>query len=134
MGRSITRSSLVFSCSPLVRLLVDMGRIVGCSDVSFSLPTKEFCRCNLQSILQMLVNLHNGCLVTTSVAIVWCTEYGYHISILAPIVSLHHQLMCTCYQCQTIIMIESFRDILSECISCSSWTYTPTTSIIRIRP
>lgn len=89
---------------------------------------------NLQGVFQMLINLHDRSLVTTSVAVIWSAEDGHHISVLAPIVSLHDQLMCSGHQCETVVMIECFRDILTKGVTCTSWTDTPSASVIRITP
>jgi len=85
-----------------------------------------------ESILQMLINLHDSCLVTTSVAVIWSRENGDNISILRPIVPLHDQLMCSCNERQAVVVIERLRYILPKRIPCSSWRYSPSTSIIWI--
>ncbi len=82
----------------------------------------------------MLINLHDCGLITTSVAVVGCTENGHHIPVLAPIVTLHDELMRSCHQCQTIVVIERLADVLTKGISRTSRTDTPSTPIIRITP
>lgn len=105
---------------------------------------------DLQSVLQVLVNLHDSSLITTAVAVIWCTENCHHISVLAPIVTLqeqgrmeislqinsweirskphkgdvtylHHQLMGTSNECQAVIMVKGLRNILSKGVSGTSW-------------
>ena len=49
-----------------------------------------------QCILQMLINLHNRCLVTASVTVIWSTEYCDNVPILTPVVALHDELMSSC--------------------------------------
>jgi hypothetical protein len=88
----------------------------------------------LQCILQMLVNLHNRSLVTTSVAVVGCTEYRDHIPVLTPIVSLHDELMRSCDQGQPVVVIECFADVLTKSVPSPSRTDSPSTSVIRITP
>ena len=47
------------------------------------------CRVELEEcVLQVLINLHDRSLVSTTVAVVGCTEDGHHIPVLAPIVAL----------------------------------------------
>lgn len=82
----------------------------------------------------MLINLHNRRLVTTSVAVVWRRENRDNIAILGPVVTLHHQLMSSRHQSQTVVMVEGFRDILSERVSRSSWGYSPSAAVIWIGP
>lgn len=50
---------------------------------------------HIQGILQMLVDLHDGSLIAASVAVIGGAENRYHVPVLAPIVSLHDQLMCS---------------------------------------
>ena len=82
----------------------------------------------------MLVNLHDGGLITASVAVVRCAEDGHHISILAPIVALHDELMRSRDQCQAIIVVERLADVLTKSLASASWTDAPATSIVRITP
>jgi len=83
-----------------------LEEVVWCSSADHGL-TRSRAWVELQeSILQMLVNLHDGCLVTTSVAVVGGTEDGHHVPILAPVVALHDQLMCSGHQRQAIVVIE----------------------------
>ena len=49
-----------------------------------------------QSILQMLINLHNRCLVTASVTVIRSTEYCDNVPILTPVVALHDELVSSC--------------------------------------
>lgn len=89
---------------------------------------------HLQSVLQMLINLHDCGLVTASIAVIRRAENGHHIPILAPIVTLHDKLMRSCYQSQAVVVIESFTDILTKGVPSTSGTDTPSTPIIRITP
>lgn len=73
-----------------------------------------------QGILQILINLHNRSLITTPVAVIRRTEDGNHIPILTPIVPLHDQLMGSCDQCKSVVVVERFRDILAEGVSRAS--------------
>lgn len=41
-----------------------------------------------EGVLQVLVNLHDGSLVATAVAVIWRTENRHDIAILAPVVAL----------------------------------------------
>lgn len=45
----------------------------------------------LQGVFQSVVQFHNGCLVSTAVAVVWSTKDGHHILIMAPVVALQIQ-------------------------------------------
>lgn len=110
-------------------------------------------RPNIQRILQMLINFHNGGLVTAPVAVVWswreisieiqCStgecrkhtrEDSHHVPILRPIVSLHYQLMRPCHQSQAVVVIKSLRDILPECVSSTPGGNAPAASVVGITP
>ena len=79
----------------------------------------------VQCVFQMLVDLHYRGLVAAPVAVVGRCQFvselnsqhvctvqltrkdGHDISILRPIVPLHHELMCPGNQGQSIVMVES---------------------------
>lgn len=82
----------------------------------------------------MLINFHDSSLITTSVTVIGSTENCYDIPILTPVVPFHNQLMRSRNQSKAIVVVESFTDILTKGVPRSSWAYTPSTSIIGIRP
>jgi hypothetical protein len=43
---------------------------------------------NLQCIFEMLVDFHNGGLISTTIAVVGRTKYRHNVMILAPVVTL----------------------------------------------
>lgn len=45
----------------------------------------------LQRIFQSVVQFHDGRLVSTAVAVVWSTEDGHHVLVMAPVVALQEQ-------------------------------------------
>ena len=49
-----------------------------------------------QGILQMLIDLHNRCLITASVTVIGRTEYCDDVPILTPVVALHDKLVSSC--------------------------------------
>ena len=51
-------------------------------------------------------------LVSTSVAVVGSREDGDDISVMGPVVTLHHQLMCPCDQCESVWVVECFWYVL----------------------
>ena len=82
----------------------------------------------------MLVNLHNGSLITTSIAIVGCRKYRHHIPILTPIVAFHNKLMSSCNERKSIVMVECLADILAEGVSCTTRGDSPPASVVWIAP
>ncbi len=49
----------------------------------------NLCNQHLQCVLESIVQLHNGRLVATAIAVVGGTEDGHHIAFMTPIVALH---------------------------------------------
>jgi hypothetical protein len=89
---------------------------------------------HLQRILQVLVNLHDSSLVTTSIAVIRCTEDSHDVSLLTPIVPLHDQLMGSADERKAVVMVEGFRDILPERVSGSARGDAPAASVVWVRP
>lgn len=48
---------------------------------------------HLQGVFQGVVQFHDGCLVSTAVAVVWSTKDGHHILVMAPVVALQAQIL-----------------------------------------
>ena len=46
-----------------------------------------------EGVLQGVIQLHNGSLVSTAVAVVGGREDGDNISVMGPVIPLHHKLM-----------------------------------------
>lgn len=88
----------------------------------------------LQGVLQMLVNFHDCGLVAAAVTVIGSREYCDDISVLAPVVSLHDQLMGSGDQCQTVVVVESLTDVLAESVTSTSGTDSPTASVVGITP
>ena len=102
----------------------------------------------------MLVNLHDGCLVTTSIAVVGsyttCVrrrrssareeglqrtgKYCHHIAILRPVVPFHDQLVGASDQCEVVVLVEGLRDILAEGVAGPSRRYAPPAAVVGVRP
>ena len=74
-----------------------------------------------EGIFHELVDLHDGSLISASVAIVRGREHCDDIPVMGPVVTIHHKLMCSGDKLQVVGMIELLRDILSERVSGTSW-------------
>lgn len=61
-----------------------------------------------QCVFQVLINFHDGSLVSAPIAVVGRAEDGNNIAILTPVVALHDQLMSSRDQGQAIVVIERF--------------------------
>lgn len=46
-----------------------------------------------EGVLESIIQLHDGRLVATAVAIVGSTEDGHYVLVMTPVVALHDQLM-----------------------------------------
>ena len=65
-----------------------------------------------EGILEGVVKLHDGSLVSTAVAVVGGGEDGDHVPVVTPVVALHHQLMGPAHQGQAVRMVECLGYIL----------------------
>jgi hypothetical protein len=74
----------------------------------------------LQGIFHELINFHDCCFVAAPVAIVGCGEDSHDISLVGPIVAIHHQLMGSGDQLQVVGMVELLGDVLSEGVTGTS--------------
>lgn len=88
----------------------------------------------MKFVRHVLIQLHYGSLIAASVAIVRRAEDGYDILLVAPIVALHDQLMCSGNQGKPIGLVELFGNVVTKRIASSSGGYSPTVSVIRIGP
>lgn len=84
--------------------------------------------CFLIDVINVIVNLHNGGLIATSVAIVGGREDSHHSSIVLPLITLHNELMSSGNEVKIIDVGELFSDVLPECVPGSSWRDPPATS------
>lgn len=85
-----------------------------------------------ERILKSVIKFHDCSLVTTTIAIVWSTENCYYIPVMAPVISLHHQLVSSGHQREAIGMIKCLRNILAKGITSSPRRYPPATTVIWI--
>ena len=108
----------------VVRLLSDGSRLATPGG-RFELEKCEF---------HVLIQLHDGGVVATSIAIVWCREDRHDILIVTPVVPLHYKLVGPGDEFETVRMVKLGRYVGPECVSCSPRRNTPTGPIIRIRP
>merc|ERR1712029_1046152 len=94
---------LLFICFVVSYLLEEVVR--GPSG-NVGLPTSRG-RVKLQEgVLQCVVQFHYGCLVPTTVTVVWSGEYCNHISVVRPVVSLHDELMSAGHECKSIGVVK----------------------------
>lgn len=63
----------------------------------------------LQGVFQSVVQFHDGCLVSTAVAVVWSTKDGHHILIMAPVVALQVQSHAFMVRTVSVSMTMSLR-------------------------
>ena len=61
---------------------------------------------DLQGVFQRVVQLHDGRLVAASVAVVGRGEDGDDVSVVAPVVALHDELVRTGQKLQTVDVVE----------------------------
>lgn len=83
--------------------------------------------CFLIDIGDIVINLHNSRLITTSVAIVGSRENSHHRSIVLPLITLHNKLMGPGNKMQIINVGELFCNVLPKRVPRASWRNTPAT-------
>lgn len=64
----------------------------------------------LQGVFQCVIKFHDCCLVSTTITIVWCTEDGHYIAVVAPIISLDQEITC-------MLPILNSQHVCQSCIS-----------------
>lgn len=57
-----------------------------------------------------------------------------HVPYLAPVVSLHHQLVSPGNQLQAIVVVELDADVLAKGVAGTTWGDAPPAAVIRVRP
>ena len=85
-------------------------------------------------ILDELVNLHYGGLVTTSVAVVGCGEDRDDVALVCPVVAVHDKLMGARDSSQAVRVVKLLRDVLSEGVTSASGRDAPTAAVIGVGP
>lgn len=73
-------------------------------------------------------------LVAAAVAVVRSGENGHHVPVMAPVVALHHKLMCSGDQRHIVRVVELVRYVLSKRVASTSGRNSPPTPIVGIRP
>lgn len=102
---------------------------------------------NVQSVLEVLVDLHDCCLVPTAVAIVRRREDSDHVTIVRPVAarpsarvqqrgrhaqSLHDELVSPRDQRKTVVVVERFADVLPERVPRPTGRDPPAAAVVRV--
>ena len=85
-------------------------------------------------ILHEFIDLHNGGLVSATIAVVRCREDSDDVALVSPVVAVHDELMGACDPSEIVRVVELLRDVLTEAIASTTWRNTPTAPLIGIRP
>lgn len=85
-------------------------------------------------VFHVFVDLHNGGLVSASVAVVGGGEHRDDVALMGPVVSVHHELMGSCDSSQVVGVVELLRDVLAEGVASTTGRDTPTASVIGVGP
>ena len=85
-------------------------------------------------ILHEFIDLHNGGLISATVAVVRRREDSDNVALVSPVVAVHDELMGACDPSEIVRVVELLRDVLTEAIASTTWRNTPTAPLIRIRP
>ena len=55
-----------------------------------------------EGVFHELVNFHDGCLVTASIAVVWRRKDSDDVTVVGPVVAVHDELMSTSNQFEVV--------------------------------
>ena len=87
-----------------------------------------------EGVFQVLVDLHDGRFVSASVAVVGRREDGHYVSLLAPVVAVHDQLVGPGDELQVVRVVELLRDVLAEGVAGSSRRNSPAAPVVGVGP
>ena len=73
-----------------------------------------------ERVVQAVVKLHNGSLVTAPIAVVWRRKDGDDVAVVAPVVPLHHQLVRTRHKRQPVRVVKCLGNILPKRVTCTA--------------
>lgn len=89
---------------------------------------------NVQHAVQLLVDLHDGCLVATAVAVVGCTKDRDNIVVVGPVVALHDQLVGSRNELEAIGVVVLLGHILSKRVASATRRDTPPCAVVGVTP
>ncbi len=73
-----------------------------------------------EGVFQRVVQFHYPRLVFAAVTIIGGGENGHHVSVVAPVVSFHEELVSSGHQGQSVGVVERLGDVLPKRVSGSS--------------
>lgn len=91
-------------------------------------------RNNLQDAVEVLVELHDGSLVATPVAVVRRREYRHQVLVVVPRVSVNDQLVGTTDEGEFVGMVELGGHVLAEDIAGATRRDAPAGPLVGVRP
>ncbi len=87
-----------------------------------------------ERVLEVLINLHDCGLVTASVTVIRRRENRHDVLLVAPVISLHDELMRACDEGKTVVVVKLLRDVLAKGIASTAGGNTPAHAVVRVRP
>ena len=87
-----------------------------------------------ECVVEKVIQLQDSTLVATAITVVGGTEDGHHMPLVAPVVTLHHKLMCSRNQRQPVGVVELCGNVWPKVVSRATWRRVPASSVIWIRP
>jgi hypothetical protein len=73
-------------------------------------------------------------LITATITIVGSAKNGHYVPVMAPIVSIHDELMSAGHKSQAIAVVERLRDILTERVTGTSGRDSPSAAVVGVGP
>jgi len=84
--------------------------------------------------VHILIYFHDSCLIAASVAVVGRREDRDNVTLVTPIVTVHHELMSSSDSSKAVRVVELLRDVLAEGVAGATGGDAPATAIIGVRP
>mmetsp|Transcript_16912 Transcript_16912/g.34253 ORF Transcript_16912/g.34253 Transcript_16912/m.34253 type:complete len:228 (-) Transcript_16912:248-931(-) len=89
---------------------------------------------DLEVLCAVLVELKDRRNVAAAVAVVGRGEYGDHVAVMAPGVPFHRKLVGAGDKLEAVVVVELFRDVLTEGVPRPTRRDAPPATIVRVRP
>mmetsp|Transcript_18257 Transcript_18257/g.47080 ORF Transcript_18257/g.47080 Transcript_18257/m.47080 type:complete len:290 (-) Transcript_18257:265-1134(-) len=102
------------------------------SDMRLAAPRR---RVKLQeSVLELLIDLHDGGLVAAAVAVVRRGKERHEVLVVRPVVALHHELVRADDEAQLVGVVELLGNVRPECVPSAARRDAPSHPVVRIAP
>jgi len=133
IGRVVAPWSSLFKRCLYVMLLLSQ-KVIWCAPCHVWLSTAGRRIEHQEVCVHLFVELHDSCLVSATVAVVWRRKDGHDLLFVGPIVTSHDQLMRSGDSLETILLCKLGRYIHAERVAGTTGTHSPPLAVFWIGP